>query len=232
MTDQELKSVIEAIIYIADEPVPLKALRDLFPGEAMERMAAVVEELKTEYQAAQHGIEIREVAGGLKMSTKAEHHETLRLFAKTQRPPTRLSLSALETLACIAYKQPITLPEIQQIRGVNASSVIHTLLERKLITTAGRKVIVGRPILYRTTKEFLIHFGLKDLSELPTLKEFEEMASHASAASADISPLTAATEVSEPSIPPSDSQSSPRLEEATTGSLQARDETEEEGVTP
>lgn len=139
----------------------------------------MVDELTAEYQASHHGIEIREVAHGLKMSTKPEHYDILKQFARSQRPPTRLSLSALETLACIAYKQPVTLPEIQQIRGVNASSVIHTLLERKLITAAGRKAVVGRPILYRTTKEFLVHFGLKDLSELPTLKEFEEIASHA-----------------------------------------------------
>jgi segregation and condensation protein B len=183
MTEQELKSVIEAIVYIAAEPVPLKTLRDLFPNEPTERIAAVVEGLTAEYQASHHGIEIREVAHGLKMSTKPEHYDILIQFARTQRPPTRLSLSALETLACIAYKQPVTLPEIQQIRGVNASSVIHTLLERKLITAAGRKAVVGRPILYRTTKEFLVHFGLKDLSELPTLKEFEEIASHASLSS-------------------------------------------------
>lgn len=180
MTEQELKSVVEAIVYIAAEPVPLKTLRDLFPNEPTEKIAAVVGELTAEYQASHHGIEIREVAHGLKMSTKPEHHDILKQFARTQRPPTRLSLSALETLACIAYKQPVTLPEIQLIRGVNASSVIHTLLERKLITAAGRKAVIGRPILYRTTREFLIHFGLKDLSELPTLKEFEEIASHAS----------------------------------------------------
>lgn len=180
MTEQELKSVVEAIVYIAAEPVPLKTLRDLFPNEPTEKIAAVVGELTAEYQAPHHGIEIREVAHGLKMSTKPEHFDILKQFARAQRPPTRLSLSALETLACIAYKQPVTLPEIQQIRGVNASSVIHTLLERKLITAAGRKAVVGRPILYRTTKEFLVHFGLKDLSELPTLKEFEEIASHGS----------------------------------------------------
>lgn len=183
MTEQELKSVIEAILYIAEEPVSLKSFRDLFPNESAEHIAGVVEGLKTEYQGFHHGVEIREIAGGLKMSTKPEHHDVVKLFAKTQRPPTRLSLSALETLACIAYKQPITLPEIQQIRGVNASSVIHTLLEKRLVTAAGRKAVVGRPILYRTTKEFLVHFGLKDLNELPTLKEFEEIASHVSVSS-------------------------------------------------
>jgi segregation and condensation protein B len=197
MTHQELKSVIEAIIYIAEDPVPLKTFRDLFPNEPTERIAAVVEELKAEYQAAQHGIEIREVANGLKMSTKPEHHDSLRQFARTQRPPTRLSISALETLACIAYKQPMTLPEIQAIRGVNASSVVHTLLEKKLITAAGRKAVIGRPILYRTTKEFLIHFGLKNLSELPTLKEFEEIAGHGSFSSSTMT-ATSSSSRSEP----------------------------------
>ncbi|MDD5543302.1 MAG: SMC-Scp complex subunit ScpB [Acidobacteriia bacterium] len=180
MTEQELKSALEAIIYIADDPVQLKTLREVFPEEPVERISAVLEQLQSEYQHDSHGIQIREVANGLKMSTKPEHHDILKRFAKTQRPPTRLSLSALETLACIAYKQPATLPEIQAIRGVNASSVIHTLLEKKLITTAGRKNVIGRPILYKTTKEFLVHFGLKDLSELPTLKEFEEIARYGS----------------------------------------------------
>jgi segregation and condensation protein B len=204
MTEQEMKSVVEAIVYIAAEPVPLKTLRDLFPNEPTEKIAAVVEELTAEYQAPHHGIEIREVAHGLKMSTKPEHYDILKQFARTQRPPTRLSLSALETLACIAYKQPVTLPEIQQIRGVNASSVIQTLLERKLITAAGRKAVVGRPILYRTTTEFLVHFGLKDLSELPTLKEFEEIASHAALSSggplghAATAPAESARGISEP----------------------------------
>ncbi|MBZ5535787.1 MAG: SMC-Scp complex subunit ScpB [Acidobacteriia bacterium] len=198
MTEQELKSVVEAIVYIAAEPVPLKTLRDLFPNEPTEKIAAVVGELTAEYQAPHHGIEIREVAHGLKMSTKPEHYDILKQFARAQRPPTRLSLSALETLACIAYKQPVTLPEIQQIRGVNASSVIHTLLERKLITAAGRKAVVGRPILYRTTKEFLVHFGLKDLSELPTLKEFEEIASHGSF-SADAASLGSSKGIPDPS---------------------------------
>lgn len=227
MTDQELKSILEAILYIADEPVPLKTLRDLFPSEPTEKIAAAVEELKADYQAAHHGIEIREVAHGLRMSTKVEHHDLLRQFAKTQRPPTRLSLSALETLACVAYKQPITLPEIQAIRGVNASSVIHTLLEKKLITAAGRKNVVGRPVLYKTTKEFLIHFGLKDLSELPTLKEFEELASHASLSSGESSTLPGSTSI--PSAEnASETQGTLRLSEPASESLQILDEAGED----
>jgi segregation and condensation protein B len=212
MTEQELKSAIEAIIYITDDPVPLKTLRELFPDEPTETIAAVVEALMAEYQQAHHGVEIREVAHGLKMSTKPEHHEILKRFAKTQRPPTRLSLSALETLACIAYKQPATLPEIQAIRGVNASSVIHTLLEKKLVTTAGRKNVIGRPILYKTTREFLIHFGLKDLTELPTLKEFEEIVRQSSSSLELLSMPDREVSAAEESAPPALSLSDPASE--------------------
>jgi segregation and condensation protein B len=118
---------------------------------------------------------MREIAGGLRFSTKPEHHEILKAFLQAQAPATRLSLAALETLAVIAYKQPVTVPEIQEIRGVQASGVIKTLLDKKLVSAAGRKEVLGRPILYKTTKDFLIHFGLKDLSELPSMEEFEEL---------------------------------------------------------
>jgi segregation and condensation protein B len=132
-------------------------------------------ELKVEYSTDAHGIEIREVAGGYRMSTKPEQHDLVRSFAKSLKPPIRLSLPALETLAVIAYKQPVTVPEISEIRGVDSSGVIATLLERKLITTSGRKEVVGRPILYKTTKEFLLRFGLKDVNELPSMEEFEKL---------------------------------------------------------
>lgn len=135
-----------------------------------------LEELMAEFNREDHGIEIRQVAGGYRMSTKPEHHDIVRAFSKSLKPPVRLSLQALETLAVIAYKQPVTVPEISEIRGVDASAVMGTLLERKLITTAGRKAVVGRPMLYKTTKDFLLRFGLKDLSELPSLEEFEKLA--------------------------------------------------------
>jgi len=135
-----------------------------------------LEELIADYANPDHGIEIREVASGYRMSTKPEHHDVVRAFSKSLKPPIRLSLQALETLAVIAYKQPVTVPEISDIRGVDASGVIGTLLERKLITTAGRKAVVGRPMLYKTTKDFLLRFGLRDLSELPSLEEFEKLA--------------------------------------------------------
>ena len=138
-------------------------------------MRSCLLELVGEYGSPDHGIEIREVAGGYRMSTKPEQHEVVRAFAKSLKPPVRLSLPALETLAVIAYKQPVTVPEINDIRGVDSGGVIGTLLDRKLITTAGRKPVIGRPILYKTTKEFLMRFGLKDVNELPSMEEFEKL---------------------------------------------------------
>src|SRR5579864_2386759 len=135
-----------------------------------------LEELIADYTNPEHGIEIREVASGYRMSTKPEHHDVVRGFSKSLKPPIRLSLQALETLAVIAYKQPVAVPEISDIRGVDAAGVIGTLLDRKLITTAGRKAVVGRPMLYKTTKDFLMRFGLRDLTELPSLEEFEKLA--------------------------------------------------------
>lgn len=137
----------------------------------------VIEALIAEYDAADRGMEIRQVAGGYRMSTKPEHHDVVRAFAKSLKPPVRLSLAALETLAVIAYKQPVTVPEISEIRGVESAGVIGTLLDRKLVTTAGRKQVIGRPILYKTTKEFLLRFGLDNVSELPSMEEFEKIAS-------------------------------------------------------
>lgn len=139
------------------------------------RLTNVIDELMAEYAAADRGMEIRQVAGGYRMATKPEHHDVVVAFAKSLKPPIRLSLQALETLSVIAYKQPVTVPEISEIRGVDSSGVIATLLDRKLITTAGRKQVIGRPILYRTTKEFLMRFGLNDLSELPSMEEFEKL---------------------------------------------------------
>jgi len=141
------------------------------------RVLGVVEELNTEYASGDHGIEIRSVAGGYRMATKPEHHDLMRGFAKSLKPPIRLSLAALETLAVIAYKQPVTVPEINEVRGVDAGGVITTLLDRKLVTTAGRKQVIGRPILYKTTKEFLMRFGLNEVNELPSMEEFEKLVS-------------------------------------------------------
>jgi segregation and condensation protein B len=139
------------------------------------RLSGIIDELVAEYASAERGMEIRQIAGGYRMATKPEHHDVVVNFAKSLKPPVRLSLQALETLAVIAYKQPVTVPEISEIRGVDTSGVIATLLDRKLITTAGRKQVIGRPILYRTTKEFLLRFGLNDVSELPSMEEFEKL---------------------------------------------------------
>ena len=176
MTEDELKPIIEALIYVAEEPISQDTLVELLGKDHKESIRNLVQQLVEQYQCRDHGIEIKEVAGGLKMATKPEHHEWVAKLIKHQTPPIKLSLAALETLAVIAYKQPATLPEIQEVRGVNAGAVLKTLIEKKLVTTAGRKSVIGRPILYKTTREFLIHFGLKDLHDLPSLEEFEELA--------------------------------------------------------
>jgi len=175
MSYPNLSALLEAIVYLAKEPVSLDAIRKALPDVDPGELKAKLNELIEQYRMPERGIEIREVADGYRFSTKPEHHETLKHFLKSQVPPTRLSLAALETLAVIAYKQPVTVPEIQEIRGVHASSVIKTLLDKTFIATAGRKEVLGRPILYKTTREFLVHFGLKDLSDLPTMEEFEEL---------------------------------------------------------
>ncbi len=169
-----LKALIEAVIYITDEPLSAQQIAAAIE-QPMENVVSILEELTRDYQQPSRGLSIRELAGGYKMSTKPEHHEAIRRFVKNLKPPLKLSLAALETLAVIAYKQPITAPEIMEIRGVQGAGVLKTLIERKLVAPAGRKAVVGKPILYKTTKDFLIQFGLKDLSELPTLKEFEEL---------------------------------------------------------
>jgi segregation and condensation protein B len=178
MTNEERKAALEAIIYAADEPATIEQLAGAL-GEEKLAVQASLDELVAGYAAEERGIEIRAVAGGYKLYTKPQHHDLVRRFIKSLRPPLRLTMPALETLAVISYKQPVTAPEIQEIRGVNTSGVIKTLLDKKLITTAGRKEVIGRPILYRTSKEFLMRFGLSDLGELPSLKEFEALAREA-----------------------------------------------------
>jgi segregation and condensation protein B len=203
-----LKAKIEAIVYAAETPITLDQLIPLVkefavaegsPDDAAvkSRVRAALEELVADYAAPLHGIEIRQVAGGYRMSTKPEHHDVVREFAKSLKPPIRLSLAALETLAVIAYKQPVTVPEISEIRGVDSGGVIATLLDRKLITTAGRKQVIGRPILYKTTKEFLLRFGLSDVGELPSMEEFEKLVSESF--QSDLLPSTPEAEQTPPS---------------------------------
>jgi segregation and condensation protein B len=178
MNNEERKAALEAIIYAADEPATLEQLAQAL-GEEKLAVQASLDELIVGCTADDRGIEVRAVAGGYKIYTKPQHHDVVRRFIKSLRPPLRLSMPALETLAVIAYKQPVTAPEISEIRGVNTSGVISTLLDKKLITTAGRKEVMGRPILYKSSKEFLMRFGLSDLDELPSLKEFEALAREA-----------------------------------------------------
>lgn len=182
-----LKPQLEAIIYAAETPISLDQIvhlvKDSVLAEAPEidaaeiksRVRAAIEELVADYASPGHGIEVRQVAGGYRMSTKPEQHDVVRAFAKSLKPPFRLSLPALETLAVIAYKQPVTVPEISEIRGVDSGGVIATLLDRKLITTGGRKAVIGRPILYKTSKDFLLRFGLNNIQELPSMEEFEKL---------------------------------------------------------
>jgi len=172
--DAQLKAVLEAIVYVAEEPMTLAQLAASLQ-QPQDRIRTLLDDLIKEFDKPEHGVTIREVAGGFKMATKPEHHDAVRSFVKSLKPPLKLSLPALETLAVIAYKQPVTGPEIMEIRGVQGAGVLKTLLDRKLIAVAGRKNVIGKPMLYKTTKEFLIQFGLKDLSELPSLKEFEEI---------------------------------------------------------
>jgi segregation and condensation protein B len=216
-----IKPQIEAIIYAAEEPVTLEQITTVLKeavlaeggfeagldqkaldAEVKKRIKSAVEELAREYEA-ERGMEIRQVAGGWRMGTKPEHHDVVRHFAKSLKPPVKLSLPALETLAVIAYKQPVTAPEISEIRGVDTSGVLATLLDRKLITTAGRKQVIGRPIMYKTSKDFLLRFGLKDVSELPSLEEFEKLAGDGQSHlfEAEQQPTTAEGEGGQPAEP-------------------------------
>lgn len=168
----DLKPIVEALIFASPEPITSKTLYKLLESEPKEDVDAALEALKQEYQRPS-GLQLVEVAGGYQIVTKPELHEWVRRLFQ-ERSSQRLSVQALETLAVIAYKQPITAPEIAEIRGVNTSGVLGTLIDRRLVKVAGRKRVVGRPFLYATTREFLIRFGLKDLTDLPKIEEMAE----------------------------------------------------------
>lgn len=169
----DLGAIIEALIFVADEPLSTKTIAEV-TGEDRNLIQSVIENLAAEMSERNAGLQLREVAGGWQISTRPEFHEEIRKFLKT-RPDAKLSLAALETLAVIAYKQPVTVPEIMEIRGVQSGSAIKTLLDKRLIVARGRKATVGRPMLYGTSKEFLLQFGLKDLTELPSVEDFEDL---------------------------------------------------------
>ena len=173
-SDIDLKAILEAVIYVTEEPLEAKQMAAAL-HEPIARIESLLAELVADYARPERGLQIKEIAGGFKMATKAELHDQVRLFVKNLKAPLKLSLAALETLAVIAYKQPITAPEIMEIRGVQGGGVLKTLLDRKLVQVAGRKNVIGKPILYKTNKEFLVQFGLSSLKELPSLKEFEEL---------------------------------------------------------
>jgi segregation and condensation protein B len=228
-----LKAIIEAAIYVTDEPLTPEQI-----ASATEQPLLVVNEilqqLVTEYAAPGRGLAVRELAGGYKMSTKPEYHESIRRFVKRLQPPLKLSLAALETLAVVAYKQPITGPEILDIRGVQGAGVLKTLLDRRLIAAAGRKNVLGKPMMYKTTREFLVQFGLNSLAELPTLKEFEELGRMAltdeevGGAPENTLPVTAEGETETDSSAPDESNTS--LEEEQPSQEVSSVEVEAEGV--
>jgi len=170
----ELKGIAEALIFVADEPISAKSIADVLKVER-EAVETAIAELAKEYERRNGGLQMREIAGGWQIATRPEYHEQIRAYLKS-RPSAKLSLASLETLAVIAYKQPVTVPEILEIRGVQSPSAIKTLLDKRLIVAKGRKETVGRPMMYGTSKEFLIQFGLKDLSELPSIEDFQDLA--------------------------------------------------------
>ncbi|MCI0490416.1 MAG: SMC-Scp complex subunit ScpB [Blastocatellia bacterium] len=176
MTIDELKPIIESLVFVSEDPMSARQLAAILEGESTEDIETACLQLVEEFNARGGGLEMRSIAGGYRISTRPEFSEYVRRYLKAQ-PSARLSLAALETLAVIAYKQPITIPEILEIRGVTSTSAIKTLLDRRLIVARGHKQVVGRPMLYGTSKEFLLQFGLSDLSELPNLEDFEDLMS-------------------------------------------------------
>ena len=174
ISDAELKSVAEALVFVADEPLNAKTIADVLKVD-LDAVEKAISELVAECDARNGGLQLREIAGGWQIATRPEHHEQVRAYLKS-KPSAKLSLASLETLAVIAYKQPVTVPEILEIRGVQSPSAIKTLLDKRLIVARGRKETVGRPMMYGTSKEFLIQFGLKDLTELPSIEDFQDLA--------------------------------------------------------
>ncbi len=174
ISSAELKAIAEAMIFVADEPLSAKTIADVIKVDR-DTIDKVIVDLVAEYDARNSGLQLREIAAGWQIATRPEHHEQIRAYLKS-RPSAKLSLASLETLAVIAYKQPVTVPEILEIRGVQSPSAVKTLLDKRLIVAKGRKETVGRPMMYGTSKEFLIQFGLKDLSELPSIEDFQDLA--------------------------------------------------------
>ena len=170
----ELKAIVEVLIFVADEPLSAKSIAEVLKIE-VDDVEAAIQDFAKDFEKRNGGLQAREIAGGWQIATRPEHHEQVRAYLKS-KPSAKLSLASLETLAVIAYKQPVTVPEILEIRGVQSPSAIKTLLDKRLIVARGRKETVGRPMMYGTSKEFLIQFGLKDLTELPSIEDFQDLA--------------------------------------------------------
>jgi segregation and condensation protein B len=219
---EEVRAILEALIFASPQPVTPREIGQVLTGVAREEWLAEVEELKAEYARQARGLQLVEVAGGYQITTRPEYNDWVRELL-SPKIPTRLSIQALETLAVIAYKQPVTLPEIIELRGVKSGGVIKTLLERRLIRIIGRKEVVGRPMLYGTTKEFLLHFGLKDLSELPKIEEFAQVLGE----EVDIEGLKKAIDAPRPVDTPLD-----QAETSANGRLRFDEEVPDDGATP
>jgi segregation and condensation protein B len=221
----KFKAIVEAAIYITDDPLTADQIAAAIE-QPLDQVKEVLQQLVLDYAAPDRGLSIREVAGGYKMATKPEHHESIRRFVKGLQAPFKLSQASLETLAVVAYKQPITAPEIMEIRGVQGAGVLKTLLDRKLVAAAGRKDVLGKPILYKTTREFLIQFGLNSLAELPTLKEFEDLGRLAFSeeepvpASSPEPPPASSSSVNEPAVAETTESVQPQPAEAETASVE------------
>lgn len=191
----EIQASLEALLYASGEPLSVKDLKNALP-EAGDRIRPALEELKELYGREGRGLQLVEVAGGFQITTRPEFHEVVSRLLSSPKPA-RLSLQALETLAVIAYRQPITVPELLDLRGVRSASVVRTLLEKKLVRIVGRKPVVGRPLMYGTTKEFLLRFGLKDLRDLPQLKDMSEVFGDEVAQQLEVPPVTDALPITE-----------------------------------
>ena len=232
MDPKELRSAIEAILFVSNEPVSLDDLVDAFADEGREAVIAQLEEIKRNLDANVGGFMLEQTAGGWRLATRAEHDPILKKYC-AKKGESRLSMAALETLAIIGYRQPVTAPEISDIRGVNSTGVIRTLLERRMIRVAGRKNVVGAPFLYRTTKDFLVHFGLNYIRDLPRLEEFgdligEAMSDDLVAAISSAEP-TPASEVQEISAEETERAEAEALAELDAASHAANDEVESSG---
>jgi segregation and condensation protein B len=226
---QQIRAVLEALVFASPQPITPKEITRVLQGVAREDWERELEGLRADYARDERGLQLVEVAGGYQVTTRPEYNDWVRELIDP-RTPTRLSIQALETLAVIAYKQPVTLPEIIALRGVKSGGVVKTLLEKRLIRITGRKEVVGRPMLYGTTKQFLLHFGLKDLDELPRIEEFAEVLGEevdvAGLKRAIESPLPASTPLADPEGeqiplfegPPSESGDEPGGNEGSEGS--------------